>query len=95
MFTEDLDAFLNTNEHAVAATYNGAAAVSVIFDNDFLRSVGMVDTTNPVAIGKASDFPVAGSPVGKTLAIGSTTYTIRSYQPMDDGAFVALQLEAA
>ena len=92
MFTEDLDAFLNTSEHAIAATYDSATPVAVIFDNDFLRALGVVDTSDPAALGKASDFPAA-SAVPKSLAISGTTYTIRSRQPIDDGAFVLLQLE--
>lgn len=90
---EDLDAFLDTDEHAVDATYDGATAVKVILDNEYLLAHDMVSTTNPFAIGKASVFPAAA--VGKTLLIGGTTYTIRDRQLIDDGAFVRLQLEAA
>lgn len=92
MFTEDLDAFLNTDEHAVDGTYDGATAVKVIFDNDYLRALGMVSTADPSALGKASVFPAAA--VTKTLLISGVTYTIRDRQPIDDGAFVLLQLEA-
>lgn len=92
-FTEDLSAFFDaTSGFATAATYDGATAVSVIFDHEFLRAFGILDTSNPSALGKASDFP-AGA-VTKTLLISGTTYTIRSRQLMDDGALVVLQLEA-
>lgn len=87
--TEDLDAFLS--DFGIAATYNGATAVLVIFDRAYLSALTGVAGTNPVALGKASDF---ASPVGKTLAIGATTYTIQNSEPQDDGAFVLLQLEA-
>jgi hypothetical protein len=93
VFSEDLDAFLDDDDHAVAATYNGATTVYVIFDNEHRLAHDMVSSVNPVAVGKASDFPVSGAPVGKTLLIFGTTYTIRDRQPMDDGAFVMLQLE--
>jgi hypothetical protein len=92
-FTEDPDVFLDTEAFAVDATYDGATAVKVIFDNAYLEGVG-IGGTNPVATGKASDFP-AGTSIGKTLAIGATTYTIRGREPVDDGLFVMLQLEAA
>ena len=96
MFDEDLDAFLDEDEHAVAAVYDPdgpATAVSVIFDHEFLRALGVLDTSSPVAIGKASVFPAAS--VSRGLVIGGVRYTIRSRQPLDDGALVALQLETA
>lgn len=91
MFTEDLDAFLNTDEHAVEATYDGATPVNVIHDAAYLEQLGIAGT-RPVALGKASDFPAAA--VSKTLLIGSTTYTIKGREPVDDGAFVLLVLKA-
>jgi len=94
VFTEDLDAFLDpTTGFATAATYDGATAVNVIFDAAYLATFE-VSTTNPVALGKAGDFP-AGTAIGKSLVINAVTYTIRDRQPQDDGAFVLLQLEKA
>lgn len=94
MFTEDLGAFFDTAYgHAVAGTYDGATAVSVIFDNEHLLAHDMVSTSNPAAIGLASVFPAAA--VTKTLAIAGVTYTIRDRQPMDDGALVRLELETS
>ena len=90
-FTEDPDVFLDTDMFAVDATYDGATAVKVIFDNAYLEGVDIAGT-NPVATGKASDFP-AGTCIGKTLVIGAVTYKIRVRQPVDDGLFVQLQLE--
>lgn len=92
MFTEDLSPFFDTvTGFAVAATLQGGAAggVPVIFDAAYIDTLGMA-ATNPVALGKATDFPSAA--VGKTLLIGSTTWTIRNRQPQDDGTFVLLQL---
>ena len=91
MFDEDLDAFFDTEEHALDATYDGATAVKVNFDHAYLEQLGVAGT-DPVALGKASDFPAAA--VGKTLTIGATTYTIRNPQPQDDGATVLLELQA-
>lgn len=93
---EDLDIFLSTIEHAVAALYDKAGAratVNVILDNEYQQAHELVSSTNPVAMGKASDFPAAA--VGRTLEIADVVYTIRDRQPIDDGAFVRLQLEAA
>lgn len=89
MFTEDLTPFFSTADFGLAATYNGATAVTVIFDSAYLESLGIAGT-NPVALGKASDF---AAPVGKTLLISSTTYTIRNFRALDDGAVVVLELE--
>ena len=94
MFTEDLDAFLDEGEHAVAAVYDAAGAntaVSVIFDQAYLEQLEVAGT-NPAATGKASVFPAAA--VGKTLTIAGTIYTIINREPIDDGAFVRLQLQA-
>lgn len=89
MFTEDLDAFLDADDHGTAATYDSSTAVVVIFDRAYLEQLGVAGT-RPVAVGKASAFPDAA--VGKTLAIGSTTYTIKTREPIDDGSFVMMQL---
>ena len=94
MFSENLDAFVNEDEHAVAAVYDAAGAntaVSVIFDEPHLEEVD-IGGTNPTAAAKASAIPATGA-IGKTLTIGATVFTIRARQPIDDGAFVRLQLE--
>jgi hypothetical protein len=91
MFTEDPDVFLDSDDFAVDATYDGATAVKVIFDNAYLGQVDIAGT-NPVATGKASDFP-AGTCIGKTLVINAVNYIIRRREPVDDGLFVQLQLE--
>lgn len=92
-FTEDLSAYFDTSSgFAVAAVYDGATAVDVIFDNEHLIAHDMVSTTNPVVLGKASVFPAAA--VTKTLVVSGVTYTIRDRQLIDDGALVRLQLEA-
>ena len=90
MLSEDLSVFFNTAEFALAATYNGATAVSVIFDNEYIEALTGIAGTTPVALGKATDF---ADPVGKTLLILGTTYTIRNKRPQDDGAIVLLDLE--
>jgi hypothetical protein len=95
-FTEDLDAFLDDDDFAYAATFTptsgSAGTKNVIFDEAYLQSLG-VGGGNPQAVGKASDFP-DGTTRGGTLLIGSTTYTIQERELMDDGAMVRLQLLA-
>ena len=89
MFTEDLSAFFDTDDFAIAATV-GATTVPVIFDAAYLRALDIVSTVNPVALAQASDTAAA---VGATIVINGTSYTIRNREPQDDGAVVLLQLE--
>lgn len=91
MFTEDLDAFLDADGLAESATYDGSTAVLVYFDNEYVDPFN-VSSTRPMAKGKSTDF---ADPVGKTLVVGGTSYTIRDRMPLDDGAFVLLKLERA
>ncbi len=93
MFTEDLDAFLSTGDHALAATLQGGAAggVAVLFDAPY-DEVLEVAGTEPTAVCKAS--AVAAGDIGKTLTVNGVAYTIRGREPIDDGAFVRLRLEA-
>lgn len=90
MFTENLTDFLDTDDHAVAATYDGATTINGIFDTVYVDVLG-VATVNPVFLCAASDVPAAG--VSKTLVVNSVSYKIRNREPQDDGAFVLLQLE--
>lgn len=90
-FDEDLDVFFDTDDFAVAATLNGAAAGAVIFDRGYLEQVGIAGT-QPVALAKASDYSAAD--VGKTLVIaGKGAFTIRGFEPQDDGGTVLLTLK--
>lgn len=93
-FTEDLDTFLDDDDFAWAATFTpttgSGGTKNVIFDEAYAEAMGVAGS-NPTAMGKASDFPTTTT-VGGTLVINGTTYTIREREPMDDGAFVRLQL---
>lgn len=91
-FTEDLAPFFDTvSGFAVEARYDAKYTVPVIFDRAYLEQLGAVSGAAPAALGKATDFATA--PVGKTLVINGTTYTIRAREPQDDGAVVLLRLE--
>jgi hypothetical protein len=76
MFTEDLSAFLQTGDFAVAATYQ-AATVNVIHERQFLEQLG-VQTSAPTALGRKSDFATVAQ--GQTITIGSTTWTILEFR---------------
>jgi hypothetical protein len=90
MFSENLDDFLSTAELAVAATLQGGRpTANGFFDADYVDTLGMAGT-NPVFVCKASSSPRRHR---KTLTIASVVYTIRNRQPIDDGAFVRLQLQ--
>ena len=89
MFTEDLDAYFA--DFGIASTLQGGSAggVMVIFDRAALAELG-VQGTSPQALAKAS--AVADGDEGKTLTIDGTAYVIDRRDPIDDGAFVLLQL---
>lgn len=93
-FAEDLSVFLSAAEFAHTATFTptsgSAADVQVIFDEAYFTQLGMAGT-NPMAQGRAADFPATTS-VGGTLLIGAVTFTISEREPVDDGAMVNLQL---
>ena len=92
MFTESLDDFLDTTYGlATSATLQGGAAVAGFLDAEYVGELGVAGT-NPVFVCKAAD--VAEGDIGKTLTIAATVYTIRNRQPIDDGAFVRLQLQS-
>lgn len=94
MFTENLGEFLGTDAFAQSATFTpttgSAATVKVIFDEAYAEQFSAA-ATNPVAVGKASDFGATVT-VGGTLLIAGTPFTIRERELVDDGALVRLQL---
>jgi hypothetical protein len=91
-FSEDLDLFLA--DFGVPSTLQGGTAggVLAIYDEPYQGDLGMAGT-NPTALVKAS--AVAESDIGATLTRTDTgvVYTIRNREPLDDGAFVRLQLQ--
>jgi hypothetical protein len=85
MFTEDLTAFFNTDEHATAATYNNGTASTVngIFNNEFLAldpgGAVPIEGSQPTFTCASAD--VDSNPAGDTLAVSGTTYTIEASEP--------------
>ena len=92
--TEDLDLFLAGFGEGFTLQGGAAGGVTAIFDAAYLEQLGIAGT-RPVALVKAS--AVVAADVGKTFTrvAGGAVYTIRGYEPVDDGAFVILPLERA
>lgn len=89
-FTEDLAAYLGTDEHATEATFNSSTTVNGIFEDASTPALGVAGT-GPQFLCAAAD---VASPVGKSLEIGSTTYTIVEQEP-DGTGMTLLKLELA
>jgi len=100
-FTEELDSFLNTDDFATAATYTplgiggSPSTVNVIFDREYIEIlVGTpgIEGDEPIALGKASDFPNAKKIQGDTLFINLINYKIVNTKP-DGTGMILLVLE--
>jgi hypothetical protein len=76
---------------AIEATYNGASTLRVIFDRAYVEPLSGIAGTNPTALVQTSALPDA-NPVGKSLVVNGTTYTIVAFEPQDDGKITLLQL---
>ena len=87
--TEDFDIFFSTDVFASDAIYDGASEVKVIFDRAYANILDIA-SRDPQAIAKESDF---ADPVGKTLEIDATVYTIVDTEP-DGTGMTTLRLRA-
>jgi len=90
MFTEDLDAFLDSDEHATAGSYNaGSGAVTIygIYDKEYIdiNAGGRTPIAGnmPVFLCKTSD--VASDPVEDAITISGTAYTVIAAEPDGTG----------
>lgn len=84
----DLIAMLSTDDFAVEALFNAQTVVAGLFDRVYVEPSGAAGHA-PVFRCREAD---VASPVGKTLRIGTTTYTIRAARP-DGNGLTELQLE--
>lgn len=81
---DDIDIFFDV--FGVAAVYDGATNVTVIFDNNFEMlniQTGEIEGASPQCAIKTA--AIANITHGKTLAINGTTYLIRGVQPDGTG----------
>jgi len=81
-FSEDLSAFLNTDEFASAATYDGATSVNGILEDQYSEvfqgeQVGVSTTRKAFRFDPAD---ISDPVTGKELVIGSDTYTVRDIE---------------
>ena len=74
-FTEDIAAFLDTDDFAVVATHSGSSK-SVIFERSYLAQFN-VQTSAPTALGRKSDWTSVAQ--GDTVVIGGTSYTVGEF----------------
>lgn len=83
--TEDLSAFFNTDEFAIAATLNGVA-VRGIFDSAFdLASVGVYGMAGSAPVFTLASSDVPANPVGLSLLASAITYTVAAHEPDGTG----------
>lgn len=75
---------------AIEATYDGSGTIHVIFDCPYLESQHGVAGTNPTAMVQTDI--IDSNPVGKSLLINETDFTIVAFEKLDDGAITLLQL---
>lgn len=81
-FTENLDAFFNTNDFAVSATF-GATTGAVIFDTPDQNILsGEVTTTEYRITYKSSLFTLN---YGDTITVDGNSYKVRSVDLLGDG----------
>lgn len=95
MFTEDHDAFFETNGHAIAVTYRpttGApTTVNGIFNDEYFDEVeGMVpvESSQPMFYCKLSDVP--GVVHGDHIEFNSSDYNVMNVQPDGTGQVVLI-----
>ena len=84
--TDDLDGFLQTDDFASAATFDGST-INVILDREFLAQtvngeVG-IESTRPIVHCKASD--VESATHGDRIKIGTQRYRIDGIEPDNTG----------
>ena len=96
-FTEELDSFFNTDDFGVAATYTplgiggAATTVNVIFDREYIEmAVGTpgMEGDQPMALGKAADFPNVKQ--GDTLYFADLDINYTIVNPKPDGTGLIL-----
>jgi hypothetical protein len=88
-FTEPLDVFFS--DFGEVAIWKGSVSVTVIFDNAFNLSAGILESTGPAVQVKADD--VDGIAQGDAFRVRSTNYVVRGIEPDVTGDILTLRLE--
>ena len=81
-FAEDLSVFLQTQDFATAATYQGSATVNGIFDNQYFEGMNFQGSA-PVFMCRTAD--VASAAHGQSLVVDGITYKIVGVEPSGTG----------
>jgi len=89
-FTEDLDLFLDEEEHAASATIAGVAGILGFFDDGHAETQNVLGT-KPMFTCPAANLP-AGLGIRGTVVIGEAGYEIVEFQP-DGTGMMSLVLE--
>lgn len=91
-FTENLNAFLNADEFAVAVSSGAISGLGILNMPDEVVAGGYVMSTDYTVLCKASEFGSLAT--GASVDVAGVTYTLKR-EPMlqDDGAFVELMLQ--
>jgi len=93
-FVEDFTPFIASTEFASSATLNGVT-VAGIFDRAYeMAGAGVPGLASSVPTFSLPTANVPSSPVGKSLVIGSTSYTVAEHHP-DGTGWSTLLLELA
>lgn len=91
-FTEDLRAFISTNDFAVSAVYNGVS-IDVIFEAAYFEeNMGSVGFQGSAPMVTALTIDVPNAAHGETLVINGVTYKVASVEP-DGTGITVLRLE--
>ena len=89
MFTEDADDFLDVDEFAITANYDGGTTVTGIFSQEYVEVSG-VESKRPVFLCEAAD--VSDVAHGKSLIVSGTTYSVVGVQPDETNFMTRLVL---
>lgn len=88
-FTEPLDVFFA--DFGETAIWKGSVSVTVLFDDGFNLSAGLVESTGPAVQVKAD--AVDGIAHGDAFRVHSTNYLVRGIEPDVTGEMLTLRLE--
>lgn len=92
MFAEDLTAFLSADAFSVPCTLPLGDVVQVIFDQPHADAFGVMESTNPSALGRSADLDTVSH--GSEVLINDAAWLVVGLQP-DGTGLTRLLLEPA